>query len=82
MNLFFVEENKKMSEQRANLKNLSVERCPECVASLFMRDQESGEVVCTNCGFIVETKLADRGPEWRAFTPKQKKNARASVSQE
>jgi transcription initiation factor TFIIB len=37
-----------------------------------MRDQESGEVVCTNCGFVVDTKLADRGPEWRAFTPEQK----------
>ncbi len=57
--------------QRANLKKLSVERCPECGASPLMNDQESGEVVCTNCGFVVDIKLADRGPEWRAFTPEQ-----------
>ena len=57
--------------QRTSPIPLSVEVCPECGASLFMCDQESGEVVCTNCGFVVETKLADRGPEWRAFTPEQ-----------
>jgi transcription initiation factor TFIIB len=58
--------------QRTSPKSVSVERCPECGASPLMRDQESGEVVCTNCGFVVDTKLADRGPEWRAFTPEQK----------
>ncbi len=58
--------------QRGSQRPLSVEVCPECRASLFMRDQESGEVACTNCGFVVETRLADRGPEWRAFTPDQK----------
>jgi transcription initiation factor TFIIB len=66
--------------QRASPESVSVERCPECGASLFMRDQESGEVVCTNCGFVAETKLADRGPEWRAFTPEQQtKKARAGA---
>jgi len=57
--------------QRASPKSVSIERCPECGASPLMNDQESGEVVCTNCGFVVDTKLADRGPEWRAFTPEQ-----------
>jgi transcription initiation factor TFIIB len=58
--------------QRPSQRPLSVEVCPECGASLFMRDQESGEIACTNCGFVVATRLADRGPEWRAFTPEQK----------
>jgi transcription initiation factor TFIIB len=58
--------------QRPSQRSLSVEVCPECGASLFMRDQESGEIACTNCGFVVATRLADRGPEWRAFTPEQK----------
>ena len=60
-----------MNKKRTSLKSLSVERCPECRASLLMRDLESAEVVCINCGFVVATKLADRGPEWRAFTPEQ-----------
>ncbi|NIR86810.1 transcription initiation factor IIB [Candidatus Bathyarchaeota archaeon] len=69
-----------MNEQRASLKPLLAERCPECGASLLMRDQESAEVVCTNCGFVVATKLADRGAEWRAFTPEQhKKRARVGT---
>jgi transcription initiation factor TFIIB len=61
-----------MNEQRASLKSLLVEICPECGASLLMCDRESAEVVCTNCGFVVSTKLVDRGPEWRAFTPEQR----------
>lgn len=59
------------SRQRAGVESLSVQKCPECGASLLMRDQEHAEVVCTTCGLVVATKLADRGPEWRAFTPEQ-----------
>ncbi len=58
--------------QRTSSKSISAEECPECGASTLMHDQESAEVVCTNCGFVVDTKLADRGPEWRAFTPEQR----------
>jgi transcription initiation factor TFIIB len=52
-----------MNVQKTNPKSLSVERCPECGTSLLIRDQERAEVVCTNCGFVIDTKLADRGPE-------------------
>ncbi len=61
-----------MNEQNASLKSLSLEICPECGASLLVRDRESAEVVCTNCGFVVTSKLVDRGPEWRAFTYEQR----------
>ena len=61
-----------MSKERTSLKSHLVEKCPECGASLLMRDQDYGEVVCTNCGFVTTTRLADRGPEWRAFTPEQR----------
>lgn len=60
-----------MIEQRASLDFSLIKRCPECGASLLIRDQESAEVVCTDCGFVVATKIADRGPEWRAFTPEE-----------
>lgn len=59
------------TEERASLKSLLVERCPECGGSPLVHDQASAEVVCTCCGFVVTTKLAARGPEWRAFTPEQ-----------
>ncbi len=68
------------TEERAGLKPVSFERCPECGGSSLVHDQSSAEVVCTSCGFVVATKLADRGPEWRAFTPEQhKKRARVGA---
>ncbi len=57
----------------SKLESLSIERCSECGAKLLLHDQENAEVVCTRCGFVVTTKLADRGPEWRAFTPEDRK---------
>jgi len=45
-----------------------------------MRDYESAEVVCMECGFVVDMKLADRGPEWRAFDSEQRdKRARTGA---
>jgi transcription initiation factor TFIIB len=45
-----------------------------------MRDYECAEIVCMECGFVVATKLADRGPEWRAFDHEQRaKRARVGA---
>jgi transcription initiation factor TFIIB len=55
------------------LNFLSVERCSECGSSLLLRDTENAEIVCGNCGFVVTTSMTDRGPEWRAFTPEERK---------
>jgi len=43
-----------------------------------MRDYESAEIVCMDCGFVVAMKLTDRGPEWRAFD-KEQREKRARV---
>lgn len=37
-----------------------------------MRDYECAEIVCMACGFVVDSKIADRGPEWRAFDHEQR----------
>jgi transcription initiation factor TFIIB len=52
--------------------------CPECSASRFIRDYETGEIVCISCGCVVEEKIEDRGPEWRAFDAEQR-NKRTRV---
>jgi transcription initiation factor TFIIB len=45
-----------------------------------MRDYDAAEIVCMNCGFVIAAKLADRGPEWRAFDDEQRaKRARAGA---
>ena len=49
-----------------------VQCCPECCSTRLMRDYECAEVVCMDCGFVITAKIADRGPEWRAFTNEQR----------
>jgi transcription initiation factor TFIIB len=49
-----------------------VQHCPECGSTRLMRDYECAEVVCMDCGFVITAKIADRGPEWRAFTNEQR----------
>jgi len=49
-----------------------VQCCPECGSTRLMRDYECAEIVCMDCGFVVAAKIADRGPEWRAFDDEQR----------
>ena len=56
----------------SQLEPEKVQCCPECGSTRFMRDYECAEVVCMDCGFVITAKIADRGPEWRAFTNEQR----------
>ena len=51
---------------------IKVQTCPECSSTRLMRDYECAEIVCMDCGFVVAAKIADRGPEWRAFDDEQR----------
>jgi len=44
-----------------------IRRCPECGSARLIRDYGNSEVVCVDCGFVIAAKIADQGPEWRAF---------------
>jgi len=58
----------------------SARRCPECGSNRIMKDYESAEIVCMGCGFVVDAKIANQGPEWRAFDAEQReKRARAGA---
>jgi transcription initiation factor TFIIB len=50
--------------------------CLGCGQSLFTEDYSRGENTCTVCGLVVSECIADRGPEWRAFTAEER-NSRA-----
>jgi transcription initiation factor TFIIB len=64
--------------QRA--ETMKVQVCPECGSARLMRDYESAEIVCMDCGIVVASKIADRGPEWRAFDDEQRtKRARVGA---
>jgi len=50
-----------------------MDRCPVCGGRLIT-DYERGEVVCTQCGLVVDV-VVDTGPEWR---PSEKKRVRTA----
>jgi len=55
-----------------HIEPIKVHCCPECGSTRLMRDYECAEIVCMDCGFVVAAKIADRGPEWRAFDDEQR----------
>ena len=57
-----------------------IQRCFECGSTRLIRDSEVAEIVCMDCGCVASEKLADRGPEWRAFNKEQReKRARTGA---
>ncbi|MDH5376381.1 MAG: transcription initiation factor IIB, partial [Candidatus Bathyarchaeota archaeon] len=56
----------------SEVEPVKVQCCPECGGTRLMRDYECAEIVCMDCGFVIAAKIADRGPEWRAFDNEQR----------
>ncbi len=54
-------------------------RCPYCGSTYLLRDTEQGEIVCTNCGLVIDTDLMDQGPEWRSFSSEDERTDRVRV---
>jgi transcription initiation factor TFIIB len=44
-----------------------VKKCPECGSINLFYNKEKGEVICKDCGLVVEDKMVDFGQEWRDF---------------
>lgn len=44
-----------------------VKKCPECGGSNLFHNREKGEVICKDCGLVVEDKMVDFTQEWREF---------------
>jgi transcription initiation factor TFIIB len=55
-------------------------QCPECSSTHLSKDYSRAELVCRNCGLILDEDIIDHGPEWRAFDSEQKeKRARTGA---
>lgn len=56
-------------------KNLTqmeeIKKCPNCESKKINRDQFHAEIVCKDCGLVMEDDLIDYSPEWREFTPEE-----------
>jgi len=47
-------------------------KCPECGSKSLKKDPNRGEVVCLDCGLVIEESTIHEGPEWRAFDAEQR----------
>jgi transcription initiation factor TFIIB len=55
-------------------------KCPKCDSINLSRDYRRGELICNDCGLVIEEDFIDHGPEWRAFDSEQReKRARAGA---
>ena len=55
-------------------------KCPKCGSSNLSRDYNRGELICNDCGLVIEEDFIDHGPEWRAFDSEQReKRARVGA---
>jgi transcription initiation factor TFIIB len=46
-------------------------QCPECKSTKIVKDYDTKEITCEECGYVLGHEM-DMGPEWRAFTKKQR----------
>jgi transcription initiation factor TFIIB len=46
--------------------------CPECGSDRLVNSDDLGELVCNDCGLVVDEGNIDRGPEWRAFDQRER----------
>jgi transcription initiation factor TFIIB len=54
--------------------------CRECGSDEVVRDPERAEITCRGCGLVLREKVADTGPEWRAFDKEERdKRSRAGA---
>jgi len=48
-----------------------VKTCPECSSDRIIRDYERAEIVCGQCGLVLDDHIIDEGPEWTAYNSRE-----------
>jgi len=46
-------------------------KCTECNGRELERDDARGEIICANCGLVLDDRIVDPGAEWRVFSIEQ-----------
>ena len=54
-------------------------KCPSCGYKTMVTDQNTGELFCGRCGFVVTDKIEDTGAEWRSFGSDEGNKARTGA---
>jgi len=58
---------------------MQVKRCPECGSTNLFWNREKGEVICRDCGLVIEDKVVDLEREWREFESDDASKRRAGA---
>jgi len=53
-----------------------VKKCPECGGINLFWNKEKGEIVCKDCGLVIEDKMIDFTQEWREFDGEEAESRR------
>jgi transcription initiation factor TFIIB len=56
-----------------------VKKCPECGSINLFYNNDKGEIICKDCGLVVEERMVDLGQEWREFDEKGQTKRRAGA---
>ena len=59
-------------EEEMNDQIEEEDQCPECGSLRHIRDYKRAEVICSECGLVIEDRIIDPGPEWRGFDTQQR----------
>ncbi len=57
----------------------NIKRCPECGSIDLYHDEQRGEIICNNCGLVVEEKMVDTGQDSHAQFDKSEKKGRGGA---
>ena len=57
----------------------NVQRCPECNSINLTHDEEKGEVICNDCGLLIEEKMVDTGVDLSGKFDKSEKKGRGGA---
>lgn len=67
-----------MDEEEKRVEDIM--KCPECGSTHVVKDYDRGELICEECGLVLDENIIDQGPEWRAFDSEQgEKRARTGA---
>jgi transcription initiation factor TFIIB len=58
---------------------LAGRKCPSCGKEKILTDENTGELFCGSCGFVISEKLEDTGAEWRSFSQDEGNRARTGA---
>lgn len=62
-----------------NRPMMSSHKCPACGKQKLVTDNNTGELFCAICGFVLSDKLEDTGAEWRSFSSDETNRSRAGA---